>query len=74
MAALASDWLTHVEFLLKNGWRNLLQTCHKCSLWPLWLPWPLIGRHIFNFWRRMAAGIYSKLATNVLYDILTKCC
>jgi len=30
--------------------------------------------HIFNFWRRMAEGIYSKLATNVPYDILTKCC
>jgi len=33
MAALASDWLTHFELLLKNGWRDLLQTCHKCSFW-----------------------------------------
>jgi len=34
IAALVSDWLPRFE-LLKNGWRNLLQTCHKCSLWYL---------------------------------------
>jgi len=86
MSTLVSDWLTHFE-LLKNGWRDLLQTCHKCSLWgpdqvllllkPIWNPiqppWPLIGWHIFNVWKRMAEGIYSKLATNVPYDSLTKC-
>jgi len=33
MSAITSDWLTHFELLLKNGWRNILQTCHKCSLW-----------------------------------------
>jgi len=33
LAALASDWLTHFELLLKNGWRDLLQSYHKCSLW-----------------------------------------
>jgi len=27
----------------------------------------------FNFFSRTAEGIYSKLATNVPYDILTKC-
>jgi len=41
MAVLDSNWLTHFELLLKNGWRDLLQTCHKCSLWcacqVLWL-------------------------------------
>jgi len=33
MAALASDWLIHFELLRKNGWWDVLQTCHKCSLW-----------------------------------------
>jgi len=88
MAALASDWLTHFELLLKNGWRDLLQTCYKCSLWgpnqelllfkpiwnPIWPPWPLIGWHILNFFSRMAEEIYSKLATNVPYEVLAKCC
>jgi len=87
MAALTSDWLTHFQ-LLKNGWRDLLQTYHKCSWWgpdqvllpfkpirnPIWPPWPLIGWHIFNFFSRTAEGLYSKLATNVPYKILTKCC
>jgi len=35
MAALPSDLLTHFELFLKNGWRDLLQTWHKCSLWYL---------------------------------------
>jgi len=62
-------------------------TCHNCSLWgpdqvlllfkrirnPIWPPWPLNGWHIFNF-SRMAEGIFSKLATNVPYEILTMCC
>jgi len=29
--------------------------------------------HILNFFSRTAQGIYSKLATNVLYEVLTKC-
>jgi len=88
LAALASDWLTHFQLLLKNGWRDLLQSCHKCSWWgpdqvlllfksiwnPIWPPWPLIGWHIFNIFSRTAEGIYSKLATNYPYDFLTKCC
>jgi len=88
MAALASDWLTCFELLLKNDWRDLLQTCHKCSLWgpdqvlllfkriqnPIWPPWPLIGWHILNFFSRTAQGIYSKLATKVPYEVPTKCC
>jgi len=67
----------HFELLLKNCWRDLLQTCHKCSLWgpdqvlllfksirnPLRPPWPLIGWHILNFFTRTADEIYSKLAT-----------
>jgi len=87
MAALASDWMTHFP-LLKNDWRDLLQAYHKCSLWgpnqvlllfkpirnPIWPPWSLIGWHTFNFFSRMAAGIYSKLATNVLYEVPTKSC
>jgi len=66
MAALASDWLTHFGLLLKKGWRDLLQTCHTCSLWgpdqvllifksirnPAWPPWPLIGWHILNFFSK----------------------
>jgi len=73
--------MTHVQLFLKNGWRDLLQTCHKYSLWgsdqvlllfksirnPIWPPWPLIGRHIFNFFSRMAEGIYTKLATCSLW-------
>jgi len=79
MAALTSDWLTHFELFLKNGWRDLFQTCHKCSLWgpdqvlllfksiwnPIWPPRPLIGWHILNF-SRMAEGIYSKFANTFL--------
>jgi len=59
----------------------------KCSLWspdqvlllfkpirnPIWPSWPLIGWHILNF-SRTAEGIYSKLATQVPYEVLTKCC
>jgi len=30
--------------------------------------------HILNFFSRTAEGIYSKLATNVPYEVLTKCC
>jgi len=137
MSALASDWLTHFQLLPKNGWRDLLQTCHKCSLWdtnyalllfkrteihcsrscfwlvaiqevdnlkngwrdllqtchkcslwgpdqvlllfkpiwnPIWPPWPLIGWHIVNFFSRMSEGIYSRLASNVPYEIQTMCC
>jgi len=88
MATLASDWLTHFELLLKNDWKDLLQYCHKCSLWgpdqvlllfksirnPIWPLWPLIGWHILNFFSRTTEGIYSKLSTNVPYDALTKCC
>jgi len=73
--------LTSIKF-------SLLQTWHKCSLWgpeqvlllfksiqnPKWPPWHLIGWHIFNFFSRMTAGIYSKLCTNVPYGVLTKCC
>jgi len=33
MAALASDWLSRFQLLLKNGCRNLLQTWHTCFLW-----------------------------------------
>jgi len=65
----------------------LLQACHKCSLWgpdqvlsllkrirnPIWSRWPLIGWHILNFFSRKSEGIYSKLATNVSYEVLTKC-
>jgi len=79
---------SHFELLLKNGWRDLLQSCHKCSLWgpdqvlllfkpirsPIWLLWPLIGWHILNFFSRTAEGIYSKRATHVPYEILTTCC
>jgi len=81
-------WLTHFQLLLKNGWRDLLQPCHKCFLWgpdqvlllfksirnPVWPPWPLIDWHIFIFFSRMAEGIYSKLATNVSYEVPTKWC
>jgi len=35
--------------------------------------WPLIVGVILNLFSRMAEGIYSKLATNVPYDILTNC-
>jgi len=41
---------------------------------PIWPPWPLIGRHILNFFSRTAEGIYSKLATNVAYEVLIKYC
>jgi len=78
---------SHFELLLKNGWRDLLQICHKCSLWdpnqvlllfkpilnPIWPPWPLICWHILNFFTRTAEGIYSKFATNVPYEVPTKC-
>jgi len=88
MAALASDWLTHFEFPLKNGWWDLLHTCHACSLWcldqvlllfksirnPIWPPWPLIGWHNLNYFSIRAEEIYSKLATSVPYKVLTKCC
>jgi len=30
--------------------------------------------HILNFFSRTAEGIYSKLATNVHYEVPTKCC
>jgi len=30
--------------------------------------------HIFKFFSRMAAGIYSNLGTNVPFEVLTKCC
>jgi len=30
--------------------------------------------HILNFFSRTAEGIYSKLATNVPYEVPTKCC
>jgi len=41
---------------------------------PIWPPWPLIDRHILNFFSRTAEGIYSKLATNVPYQVPTKRC
>jgi len=79
---------SHFQNPPENGWRDLLQTCHKCSFWgpdqvlllfkpiryPIWPPWPLICWHIFNFFSRTAEGIYSKLATNVSCEVLTKCC
>jgi len=90
MAALATDWLTHFELLLKNDCRDLhvLQICHKCSLWgpdqvlllfkliqnPIWPHWPLIVWHILNFFSRTAAWIYSKFTTNIPYEVLTKYC
>jgi len=87
MAALAIDLLTHFQHFLKKGWWDLLQTRHNCSLripvqvlllfyvhpkskWP---PGPLIGWHIFIFFPRMADGIYSKLDTNVPFEVPTKC-
>jgi len=87
MAALASDWLTHFQFFLKNGCRDLFQTWRKyCFLgpdkmlllfkWirnPIWPPWSLTGWHIFNF-SRTTAGIYSKHVTNISYREPTKCC
>jgi len=84
MAVLASDLLTYFELRLKNGLRNLLQTCHKCSLWApdqvflLFMSirnpiWPLISWNILNFFST-AEGIYSKLATNVPDEVPTKCC
>jgi len=82
MAALASDWLIHYQLLLKNDWRDLLQTCNKCSLWgpnQVWLlfKWSEIqyGRYglwladTFNFLPRITEGIYSKLATNSPYEV-----
>jgi len=30
--------------------------------------------HILNFFSRTAEGIYSKLTTNVPYEVPTKCC
>jgi len=88
MATLASDLLTHFELLLKNGWIYRYQTCHTRSLWgpdqelllfkliwnPIWPPWPLIYWHILNLFSRTSEGIDSKLAKNVLYEILTMCC
>jgi len=82
-----TDWLTHFELLLQNSSRDLLQTRHKCSLWgpdqvllllktiwsPIWPPWPLIGWNILIFSRTLE-GIYSKLGTNVPYEVPTKCC
>jgi len=32
MATLASNWLTRFQLLLKYGFEDLLQTCHKYSL------------------------------------------
>jgi len=78
----------HFELLLKNRWRNLLQTCRKCSIWgpdqvlflfksiwnPISPPRPLIGWHILKFFSRTAKGIYYKLATNINYEVPTKCC
>jgi len=76
---------SHFELLLKNDWRNLHKSWHKCSLRgldqelllfksiqnPIWPPWPLIGWHILNF-SRTTEGIYSILATNVPYKVPTK--
>jgi len=66
MAAVASYWLAHFELLLKNGWWDLHQTCHKCSLWSpdqallhfkpirnlILPPWHLIIWHVLNFFSR----------------------
>jgi len=42
------------------------------------MAWCTVGRpstfHVFNFFSRTPAGIYSKLATNVPYEVLTKRC
>jgi len=87
MQRLASVNFSHFH-VFKYGWRDLLQSCHKCSLSgpdqvlllfkqirnPKWPPWPLIGWHIFNFFSRTAEGIYSKLATPVFYEVPNKCC
>jgi len=88
MDVLAFDCLTHFQLLLKNCWRDLLQTWHKYALWnsdhvlllvksirnPIWRPWPLVGWHIFNFFSKMSEGFYSKLGTNVPHEVPTKCC
>jgi len=64
MAALASDWLTLSDLLLKNNWIDLLQINLSQMLFirswpnvvtfyvdpkPLSPPWPLNGWYILNF-------------------------
>jgi len=86
MAAVAYDWLTHFKLLLKNGSRDILQTCYTCSVWgpnqvfllfkpirnPIWPHWRLIGWHILNFFSRKTEGIYLNIATHVPYGVPTK--
>ena len=60
---LASDWLRHFQLFLKNYCIDCVQTWYSSSTLsptqvlllygamqnPRWLPWPLIGLDIFNF-------------------------
>ena len=87
MAALASDWLRHFWLLLWNRWREFTETWQEArSLRPLpslcffgpigktrWLPWPLIGWDIFDFFSETAEGNSTKLDRkqdlNVLYQV-----
>jgi len=58
------------------NYTNQLFDCHQDVRDSVHLPFILSVRpstfHIFNFFSRMAAGIYSKLGTNIPYEIPAK--
>ena len=87
MAALASDWLRHFRLLLWNCWTEFNKTWQEArSQRPLpslcfsgqsekkrWLPWPLIGWDIFDFYSETAERNSTKLDRkqdlNVFYQV-----
>ena len=88
MAALASDWPRHFQFLLWNQWMefNKNLTGSKISTsstkfvffgpigWTRWLPWSLIGRDIFYFSSEIAEPNSTKLDRKQDLNILYQVC
>ena len=87
MAALASDWLRHFRLLLWNRWTEFNETWQEarsqCPLPSLffegpirntgWLPQPLIGGVIFDFFSKSvnqnSMKLYKKQNLNILYQV-----
>ena len=85
MATLASDWLRDFQLLLWNHWTEFNKTGSRISTSSTkfvflgsirktrWLPWPLIGWDIFNFFsettERNSTKLDRKQDLNFLYQV-----
>ena len=80
MTALASDWMGHFRLLLWNHWTEFNETWYearsqrRADQKTTWLPWPLIGWHMFDFSSETTElnpmKLDRKQDLNVLYQVL----